>query len=356
MVAFGVLNVGGCAHVITSPELADLPALPMFQNEKLSEDSFVIEVGFVLVPESGPTWKSSVWSELDEQHLDPESRRRLAMNGIRCGLSGTQLPMGLRAALDVGGEEPLDSLQTIGDMTERAPMHRRIRRRAGKPIEIVSQPMSDSMVVLLHDDEDVVGKTYYQAQPRLILRCFPVGDGRSRVELTPEIQHGPIGQRWIGQDGAFQLDASQQREVFSKVAIEAILAPGQSMVLAGSGASRSLGGNLFGVDQDDQKEKMLLIRLAQSQNDDLFTSTDHPSMDAIDVIETPETSGPLVLRLGDAQEGVDSNTPSESAGPRAAESDTGPPVESDAPDAKEPEQPAHRPDGTSLDGLTIDLE
>lgn len=269
------LALSGCANVVSISDTVEAGGvLPLLTSTQLSEDSVIVEVGFVNVPQNSEDWNRDLWSELDEQHLKPELRRRLASNGIRCGVSGEQIPPGLRAALDAVNDTHTAMFETIEGVEERGAMHRRIQTRSGKRSEVVTATTQESMVVLVHDGEEVAGHTFRQAQPLMALRAFPQGDGRSRIELTPEIQHGPSRQRWVGREGAFQLDAGQFSEVFSRLAIDTVLAPGQTLVVAASGPGKSLGGNFFGLDNKDRKEKMLLIRLAQSQYDDLFAANE----------------------------------------------------------------------------------
>lgn len=307
---------------------------------QLSSDSVILEVGFVPVPEKAEAWRADVWSELDEQHLDPDLRRKLAANGFRCGLCGSQLPTGLRAALDQAEERKAAAMESVENVAEPALSHRRIQNRAGKRSEVVTCAHRDSMVVLLNDDDEVAGRTFSHVQPVIAVRSFPLGDGRARVELTPELQHGPSRQRWIGQDGAFQLDEGQHSEVYSKLVIDTTIAPGQILVVAADGPSRSLGGNFFGLGHKDRMEKMLLVRLAQSQYDDLFAN---------DELESTVSLAPP--SISEDQEANESNREIVGTSVEPVEAKRSQPESSLADKVEAEEQ-----DGSSSDGLTIDWE
>jgi len=333
LLVLGAFCFAGCNSLVSVQEIGELPSLPFLPAPQLSSDSVILEVGFVPVPENAEAWRADVWSELDEQHLDPDLRRRLSANGFRCGLCGSQLPTGLRAALDEAEERKAAVMDSVDNVAEPVSSHRRIQNRAGKRSEVVTCAHRDSMVVLLNDEDEVAGRTFSHVQPVIAVRSFPLGDGRARVELTPELQHGQSRQRWVGQDGAFQLEEGQHSEVYSKLVIDTTIAPGQILVIAADGPSRSLGGNFFGLGHSDRMEKMLLVRLAQSQYDDLFVHTDEPQIEvgSLNLAEAKVEAEEIVGTAVEAKPTL--------ATPR--------PSVSEEDDAK---------DGRSSDGLTIEWE
>ena len=117
----------------------------------------------------------------------------------------------------------------------------------------------------------------------------PTGDGQVELQLVPEIQHGPMHQRWIGGDGLFRLDASRDSIRYDELKIAATLLPGQTLVLSASpsagGLSKAFAGKGNGsVGQVSSMpdatatpvtphlpERLVLLRLAQTQFDDLFS-------------------------------------------------------------------------------------
>ena len=118
------------------------------------------------------------------------------------------------------------------------------------------------------------GKTYQQAQCRFGIKPFAVGDGRVRLEMVPEIHYGQVRQRWIGDQRAFRLDAGQDEVSFDELTIDTMLAPGQTLIVASTPDAKGLGGHFF-TDKIDEKlqKRLLLIRVAQTQLDDRFTSS-----------------------------------------------------------------------------------
>ena len=116
------------------------------------------------------------------------------------------------------------------------------------------------------------------------LTVNPKGDGQVELELVPEIQHGPMHQRWIGRDGLFRLDASRDSVRYDELKVAATLLPGQTLVLSASPAAGGLSkafarqgrrarlGHVSNVpDTTESPNKLVLLRLAQTQFDDLFS-------------------------------------------------------------------------------------
>lgn len=239
---------------------------------RLSSDSVVLEVGFFHVPAEDRDWLERFWQETDEQQIEAQTRRHLRDNGLRCGIVGVQLPDLLREAIDRSREgNLLESASSNPPASADGWNSRRLHIRAGRRNEIVASSRPEGMVLLTHDGETVRGSSYPQAQGVFALRVFPRGDGSVRLELIPEIHHGAVRPRFVGRDGAFFVEARPDGVTFDDLRIDTILSTGQTFAITAAGPSKSLGGNFFLTpDSDQTHQKLLLIRLAQSQFDDLF--------------------------------------------------------------------------------------
>lgn len=257
---------GGCALWKKTPhEPSSLPAA------RMSPDSVVLEISLVDVPADARESLEPMWAEIDEQHLPFDVRRRLRANGIRCGLAGTQLPATLRQLL-----ERRENRETV-DPEEGAPRvgsnstQQRIQSRAGRRNRIVTSETRPSMAVMTNDDDAVRGQTCQQAHCELALKTFPQGDGRVQLEITPEIQHGVPQQRIMGGDNAFRIVTDQERLLFDTLRMHAMLAPGQTLVLSCTPEMAGLGGQFFtNLRSGKAQPKLVLVRLEQTQYDDLF--------------------------------------------------------------------------------------
>lgn len=243
----------------TEPTLSQLP--PARVN-----DNVVLEVGFAHISAHDQQWLDELWTELDEQHLPPDERQRLLTNGLRCGLAGEQLPEMLRVAMQGSSSETLSVADTAAN---RQHAIRRLHLRAGSRSELVTSTDRQSMTILLDDGESICGHQFQAAQALFAIQTSPANSSRASIQLTPEIHFGDTKQRYVGKDGAFVLEAKRDNRVFGDLRIEAVLAPGQTLVVTCDGPAKSLGGNAFRT-ADGETQKLLLVRLAHAQDDDLF--------------------------------------------------------------------------------------
>ena len=261
-------GMAGCAR--WSTELDEDNMLPI---PRMSPDSVVLEVAFVPVSGEELDLEGELWKFVDEQQLRIELRRRLLRNGFRAGVLGTQLPTAIQQLVDAQPDVVQSLAQATGDSEAALPARNQRRQlRAGRRAQIVSSPTIHESLAALYRDEDgtIRGETFTQAQCMFGLISRPLGDGRVQLEVTPEVQHGQPRQGWVGHEGAFRWDAERQRRVFDELRIEATLSPGQTLVLSTTQDAVGLGGQFFGAATRRTGGRLLLIRLAQTQFDDLF--------------------------------------------------------------------------------------
>ena len=240
----------------------------------LPPDSVVLETCSVRVPLAD---YESLWDEVDEQHLPIELRRHLADNGFRCGLVGSSLPVVLRKLLSEDKSQLLDEMGSDVDIDGgTTPKYQRMRLRAGRRGEILASSVRENIHVLfVEEDRRVRGQPYRQAQCLLGVRAFPQGDGQVRVQLTPEIHHGAPRRRYTAGAAGLQFETRRDREVFERLRLEAVLSPGQTLLLTSTVDSKGLGDQFFSASAGGGgSRKLRLVRLAQTQYDDLFASED----------------------------------------------------------------------------------
>ncbi|MFO0870152.1 MAG: hypothetical protein U0935_14580 [Pirellulales bacterium] len=237
----------------------------------MSPDSVVLEVAVVHFPESSVD--GDWWRQVDEQALPHELRQRLADNGFRSGVIRGALPESLREQLDRqrAATRDVDPENGPGIMPTS---EQRLQIRAGKRSKILLTEVQPSLAVLLPDSERISGRTLSNAQCLFSVRSYPQGDGRSEVELVPEIEHGEARQKWVGQaqEGTFRLDANRERLILESLRIRTLLAPGQLLVVSSATANKGLGRQFCSLTSSGPPEtRVLLVRLAQTQIDDLFS-------------------------------------------------------------------------------------
>lgn len=260
---------GGCALLTLDEPPAEPVRLP---PARMSADSVVLEFMFVRMPVSESAAYEEIWSAADEQGLEADLRRQLADNGLRCGVLGQDLPAVLRERL----AEPANSLVERSEDIDTSDVEvdrtaRRKQCRAGRRAKIVVSKTHESLSVLTSEGGVVRGRLVEKAQCLFALKPYPQGDGRVKLDMTPEVEHGDVKQQWVGGNGTMMHRMGKERIVLDTLRIVTTLAPGQSLMLSATGDARGLGDHFFVETAGGTVERtLLLVRVAQTQHDDLF--------------------------------------------------------------------------------------
>jgi hypothetical protein len=265
---------GGCAKWNTVPdEPSQLPPA------RMSHDSVVLEMAFVQLPASNSAAYDAIWSEVDEQHFDPQLRRHLAANGLRVGVLGQQLPAELRTALEAASTQPEergDDVGTSDTQIDRGPRRRACRH--GSRNKIVVTGIHSSLAFLTQEDGSVRGNVLEDAQCLLALKPYPQGDGRVRLDLTPEVEHGEVKTQWAEQAGALMQRIGRERLVLDRLRFVATLSAGQVLVVSTTPDIKGVGEHFFSETAGGRVERtLLLVRVAQTQWDDVFAPDQIPA-------------------------------------------------------------------------------
>ena len=238
---------------------------------QMSPDSVVLEVVILHLPEEGP--QEPWWDALDEQALDHSLRTRLAENGFRAGLVRGRIPDQLESQLQSqraaqAGIDPENQPAGVGG-------EQRLQCRAGKRNKILLSDVYPTLAALVPSGDRLTGRTLENAQCLLSVRSFPRGDGGVELEITPEIEHGQARQRWVGQahEGTYRLDSNRERLSLEPLRIRPTLEPGQVLALSCASQIKGLGRQFFSEIPGGAapERRVLLIRLAQTQIDNLFS-------------------------------------------------------------------------------------
>ncbi len=274
----GCLVLGGCAGPAMLKENSPLRSATMWP------DTVVLEVFFVRVPLGDVDANETLWQHVDEQRLPAELREHLAHNGFRVGLVGNRVPDVLQRLLQLedkpapsGGASKIDA-ESMADKPTVVRRHLSIRK--GHRKEIVTSGIHDSLPLLIHESGQLSGKTYHKAQGVLAVKTFPESGGRVRIDLTPELHHDAIQQRWVGDRGMLRLEAKRPRRIFDKMALSTSMSPGD-MLVVGCLPDRlgSLGYHFLAEEDGRMEQKLIIFRLSQTQHDDLFGPADILSLE-----------------------------------------------------------------------------
>lgn len=262
-----IVCISGCS-IWKNEEKKDKKSSP---PPPLIQDRIVLDVTFVHVPPDTEQLADELWRDVDEQRLPTELRRRLEENGFRCGLIGSQYPDALNELMAHSENHGQMDTELGAPRIGKATGTRRIQCRSGKRSQIIAGETVSQMAVMTNDNGILRGQSCNNAHCEFSMRTFALGDGRVRLELTPEIHHGVPKQTIVGGENAFRFDVTQERWVVDQLHIETTLSPGQSLLLTATPEARGLGGKFFGSQKNPgHHAKLILIRLAQSEMNDLF--------------------------------------------------------------------------------------
>jgi len=277
MLVPAVLLAGSACAPIPTPE-----GKSPLGRARMSPDSCVLDVFFVRFPLGDDDANGPLWNEIDEQRVPGELRRQLAQNGFRVGLVGGQMPIRLAQMLEL-----TDKTATAGqcqqvrlsEMESAPPVVRHhLQLPPGRRREIVASGMYDRLSVLRSTPDGVCGESFSEAQGVLAVEAFPQSDGRVRLEFVPEVHYGQYAPRIAGHQQAFRIETSRLQRAFDEMAFSLALTPGEMLVVSGvPSRPGSLGHRFFThVCAGRQEQKLLVIRLSQTQHDDLFSPPDVP--------------------------------------------------------------------------------
>ncbi|MBI2826807.1 MAG: hypothetical protein HYX69_19205 [Planctomycetia bacterium] len=281
----------GCAKV---PTTGHSPLM----SAALVHDTVALEKISVRRPLGDPVMNDEMWNEIDEQCLPAELRTRLAANGFRAGIVRAQLPEQLdqllreephprpacgASAAPVASAQSMLEAKTVDVVNESKVRRGLLQTRAGHRATIITAGENARIpqisMLLRGDDGRVTGRSFEKCMSVLALRAFPEHDGRVRVELVPEIEHGDARQLYTASDGMFKIEFRPATEVFKDLKLDAALSPGEMLVLASRADRSGSLGHHFLTEQLNgapREQKLILIRLAHSPGDDRFHGDDLP--------------------------------------------------------------------------------
>jgi hypothetical protein len=143
------------------------------------------------------------------------------------------------------------------------------------------------------------GRTFSSAQGILQTKAQSLSDHRVRLQMIPQLEYGQVRQRWLAEDGRLMPQQGKPKRTFDQLAFDLTLSSEQMLVLTcTSDRGGTLGHYLFTEPRDDQlQQKLLVVRLAQSRFNDLFSSPTGQATQG--VAPSTETPAETPASLGD---------------------------------------------------------
>ncbi len=265
--------MGGCAT--WSKEKSSNREVNLLPPRQLNPDSLLIETVLVRFPTGSEEELSNLWRLSNEGIAELNLRQRLDKNGLRAGVILGELPQLIRDQLDeTAKKQTTDALEHAGLAADVDNKMRQLQCRAGRRKDLLVKPdILDPLIVLsTRDGKHVNGETFERATLLFELRTIPHGDGSATIELTPEVQHGEHRQTFVSTEFGVRPEMRRGLHRWEELTISAKLTPGQILLVASTLPPKALGQAFFVSKTADHSEEhvLLLVRLAESQLDDLF--------------------------------------------------------------------------------------
>jgi hypothetical protein len=268
-----ILLLTGCAH--WSPEQLASPT-QVLSPPKSTPDTVVLEAVLIRFPEEQAAALSEVWKVVDEIVINFPTRRALHANGVQCGLLVGEMPHVVRARLkELNAPSLGNSLERLGLAAEVSSDTQRLNCHAGRRKELSLRPgLAESLTILHMKDGSIQGNTYSHPRVLMDLRATPLGDGRAKLKLTPEIQHGEPQEVFLTSPNliAQRTEVRRKQQIWDYLAMETTIAPGQFFLCTLTDPPRGLGQAMFSTRTSEQTTErvLLVVRLISSELDELF--------------------------------------------------------------------------------------
>lgn len=247
------------------------------RRAELAPDAVSFDALLVHVPYQDRALVEAFWSDVDEQEIDPETRRYLNEQGFRAGLIGASIPDSLSQLLTLKGRELRSSLEEEVDYSKKsagAPVaySKPINLRAGMKSVIEARgDVIPAIPILENQNGALVGKSYNDAQTLFSVAIDPAPDGSVRFDVTPFLRYGAPRLATRYQHGQLVRTQEQPTKTFDALKCSLALRPGQFLAIGASDAKTSALGRWFFTDGgDDYDQKILILRLLVTQHDGEF--------------------------------------------------------------------------------------
>lgn len=284
LTACGAGILASCASFQATSKDAPPPPTPASDAAKttlrrveLAPDAVSFDALLVHVPYQDRELVEAFWRDVDEQEIDPETRRYLNEQGFRAGLIGASIPDSLSRLLTLKGRELRSTLEEEVDYSKKstgAPVaySKPINLRAGMKSVIEARgDVIPAIPILENQNGALVGKSYNDAQTLFSVAIDPAPDGSVRFDVTPFLRYGAPRLATRYQHGQLVRTQEQPTKTFDALKCSLALRPGQFLAIGASDAKTSALGRWFFTDGgDDYDQKILVLRLLVTQHDGEF--------------------------------------------------------------------------------------
>jgi hypothetical protein len=280
------IGVCGCARWETPEKKSGM----IFPKSRIALDAVGLELGIAQLDSGQADTFEEFWRSLDQQALPLDLRKRLDRNGIRAAIMPAHAPAILH---ELVGPQPIvieeltnleKQLHEKGLFREKERMisHERISNREGEPHSILVSDFHPEISWIVRNGSSETPGFGKSVRGIISVTTFPQGDGSVRLIFGPEIHHGQSRPQIA--ERSFLKQARQAVTRIEDLKFDVTLRPGESIVIAPTQDIAEMGRLFFGSSQVNAQSpgipnrpvpthRMLLIRVVQTQMDDLFSDS-----------------------------------------------------------------------------------
>jgi hypothetical protein len=270
------LIFAACAVGCTSSAISTRNKSPLAPFKPSLETS-TFDVSFVRHEYKLPALNEELWTQVDETAIPADVRSALLKNGLRAGVITGAVPLSIESLISSQTQSaPLstESPAAVATPPESAPTisRRTLHVLPNQRSELLASDVYERLNLLVREENEGTGHEYFKARCALAVTATPLGDGRVRLAIVPEVQHGEARQQYRGDDGMWRVDSSRPKVTLNTMAIEIVLAPDQSIVLGARADRPASVGHYFFTEPvaGELEQKLLLIRFAGNKFDQLL--------------------------------------------------------------------------------------
>lgn len=246
ILAIATVALSGCIGTQTNPQtvMSRLRAVGGPQGP----DVVVIDVAILELPPGDAFVDRDLWSAVDEQAVALDRKAILEDNGFRVGL--------------VGGMPP-PQLQQLLESERTSPSPHRVQMRSGDVKLLPVGTLRDDCSFEFQGDGEPKSMKLVQAQCGLIVVPQRTDDGRVRLTLTPQVQHGGKSVFIQPAEGeGWSLGGQRPAEKYAGLAFDVTLSPKEYLIVGTRYDRRKTLGHVAFVSNTAEKpvQRLLVIR------------------------------------------------------------------------------------------------
>lgn len=215
-----------------------------------------------------------VWFRTNEQALPIELRRRFDQNGLRATLVDSIIPLPLQTMIDSIekrlGDDPFEQMGIGADIVSHS---RSLQCRANQRKEILFGNKRSEPIIVMHNREGIIsGRSFDEPQLLFDLRAHPNKDGSTAFSLVPEVQYGPLKQKFVSQEFGIRSESKRDFVQWTDLKIDQNFRAGQMLMISAANPPRGLGEHFFFTNtvNGSREQLLLLIRFSQNRTDSAF--------------------------------------------------------------------------------------